>query len=73
MLTAYHRFKLHDSHQFEKTKGVYSQKMIWTIIWKEYKWTLLGTAGTWLLFDITFYGNGLFKETVLVILGLSGM
>ena len=46
MLTAYHRFKLHDSHQFEKTKGVYSQKMIWTIIWKEYKWTLLGTAGT---------------------------
>jgi hypothetical protein len=46
--------------------------MIWTIIWKEYKWTLLGTAGTWLLFDITFYGNGLFKETVLIILGLSG-
>jgi PHS family inorganic phosphate transporter-like MFS transporter len=72
ILTAYHRFKLHDSHQFKKTQGVYSQRMIWTIIWKEYKWTLLGTAGTWLLFDITFYGNGLFKETVLIILGLSG-
>lgn len=33
---------------------------------------LLGTAGTWFLFDITFYGNGLFKETVFIILGLSG-
>ena len=26
---------------------------------------LLGTAGGWFLFDITFYGNSLFQPTVL--------
>lgn len=39
---------------------------------QDFKWTLLGTASTWFLFDITFYGNGLFKETVLILLGFSG-
>lgn len=29
-----------------------------------YKWVLFGTASTWFLFDITFYANGLFKETI---------
>ena len=33
-------------------------------IW-EFRWTLLGTAGNWLIFDIVFYGNGLFSSTVL--------
>jgi len=72
LATAYHRLKLHESHQFKKTQGVVSQKEAWRLIWTDYKWILLGTAGTWFLFDITFYGNGLFKETVIIILGLSG-
>ena len=49
------------------------------------KLRLLGTAGSWFLFDITFYGNGLFKvcylimlannifqETVIDMIGLAG-
>jgi PHS family inorganic phosphate transporter-like MFS transporter len=31
----------------------------------EFRWTLLGTAGSWLIFDIVFYGNGLFSSNVL--------
>ena len=30
----------------------------------EYKWTLVGTAGTWFLLDVTFYGQGLMNTTV---------
>lgn len=30
-----------------------------------YRGKLLGTAGSWFLFDITFYGNSLFQPTVL--------
>jgi len=37
-------------------------------IW-EFRWTLLGTAGNWLIFDIVFYGNGLFSSTVLTGIG----
>jgi MFS transporter, PHS family, inorganic phosphate transporter len=37
-------------------------------IW-EFRWTLLGTAGNWLIFDIVFYGNGLFSSTVLSAIG----
>jgi len=32
---------------------------------REYWGKLIGTAGTWFLFDITFYGNSLFQPTVL--------
>jgi len=40
------------------------------IVYK-YKWQLLGTAGSWFLFDVTFYGNGLFNATVTSILNFS--
>jgi len=43
----------------------------WELVGR-HKWTLVGTALSWLLLDITFYANGLFKETVVVILGLAG-
>ena len=33
-------------------------------IW-EFRWALLGTAGSWFIFDVVFYGNGLFSSTVL--------
>ncbi len=32
--------------------------------------TLLGTGGSWFLMNITFYGNALFKETVIKLLNL---
>lgn len=37
-------------------------------IW-EFRWALLGTAGNWLIFDIVFYGNGLFSSTILSSIG----
>ena len=33
-------------------------------IW-EFRYALLGTAGSWFIFDVVFYGNGLFSSTVL--------
>lgn len=73
LLTLYHRLKLEDSVQFQRSQSMKpSAKATAKLIFREYKWVLLGTAGTWFLFDITFYGNGLFKETVFIILGLSG-
>jgi PHS family inorganic phosphate transporter-like MFS transporter len=72
ILTAYHRIRLHESQQFETThKRQISNKVLF-MIFQDFKWTLLGTTSTWFLFDITFYGNGLFKETVLILLGFSG-
>ena len=37
----------------------------------EFRYVLLGTAGTWFLLDITFYGQGLFSGTVLSIAGIT--
>lgn len=36
-----------------------------------YKWALLGTAGTWFIFDVVFYANSLFSGTVLSKIGYS--
>ncbi|GAB9474966.1 Inorganic phosphate transporter [Globisporangium polare] len=35
-----------------------------------YGWGLLGTAGTWFLFDIVFYSQNLFSTTILTVIGL---
>eukprot|EP00457_Paulinella_chromatophora_P005625 gb/GEZN01005642.1/.p1 GENE.gb/GEZN01005642.1/~~gb/GEZN01005642.1/.p1 ORF type:complete len:512 (+),score=41.84 gb/GEZN01005642.1/:132-1667(+) len=34
--------------------------------------TLLGTAGSWLIFDISFYGNSIFNATITEAMGLGG-
>ena len=34
-----------------------------SILW-EYRWTLFGTASTWFLIDVTFYGQSLMNTTV---------
>eukprot|EP01121_Diplochlamys_sp_Union-15-3_P001450 TRINITY_DN11254_c0_g2_i1.p1 TRINITY_DN11254_c0_g2~~TRINITY_DN11254_c0_g2_i1.p1 ORF type:complete len:467 (-),score=73.57 TRINITY_DN11254_c0_g2_i1:89-1489(-) len=71
LMTAYWRFTLKESSQYQKAKAAMPPiRQILPIIWA-YKWSLLGTASTWFLFDISFYGNGLFKETVLTILKLN--
>jgi PHS family inorganic phosphate transporter-like MFS transporter len=84
---AYFRFKRHitsasdqaaasptfarvDENKTIKTEEI-TQESRWSLVMK-HKWTLVGTALTWLLLDITFYANGLFKETVVDILGLAG-
>ena len=42
-------------------------------LFKRHWGSLVGTAGTWFIFDITFYANGLFSATILdeMKLGLS--
>lgn len=49
-----------------KKGGETTQKSsFWSDISQKQHWpTLLGTAGGWFLFDITFYGNSLFAPTV---------
>ena len=37
-------------------------------IW-EFRWVLAGTAGSWFIFDVVFYGNGLFSSQVLSSIG----
>eukprot|EP01125_Pyxidicula_operculata_P015475 TRINITY_DN5255_c0_g1_i2.p1 TRINITY_DN5255_c0_g1~~TRINITY_DN5255_c0_g1_i2.p1 ORF type:complete len:403 (+),score=38.50 TRINITY_DN5255_c0_g1_i2:137-1210(+) len=66
ILTFNQRLKLHETHKPTPHSSV-SLALI-----KENIPRLIGTAGTWFLFDITFYGNGLFKETVIDILQLHG-
>ena len=53
-----------------QTKTSSFRKTLLTIY--EFRYVLLGTAGTWFLLDITFYGQGLFSGTVLSIAGISG-
>jgi len=77
ILTAYPRYKLTESKRFQlrvsekenKVQEPFLQRFIarLAIIYK-YRWQLLGTAGSWFLFDVTFYGNGLFNATVTSIL-----
>jgi PHS family inorganic phosphate transporter-like MFS transporter len=49
-------------HQNDKVK-------IWTQVRKYWK-RLLGTAGSWFLIDIVFYGNGLLSSTILSVFGI---
>ena len=37
---------------------------------KSHWFHLIGSAGTWLLFDIVFYANGLFSSTLIAMMGL---
>jgi len=50
-----------DSVHAKKREG------FWDTI-KIYWVTLIGTAGTWFLLDVTFYANGLFSATVIELL-----
>ena len=52
-------------------KGADGKTKIATMDWKtslailwEFKWTLVGTASTWFLIDVTFYGQGLMNSSV---------
>jgi PHS family inorganic phosphate transporter-like MFS transporter len=68
------RVTMHESREFQK---IQEEKLVW---WREiykradkimsnHKKDLLGTAGTWLIFDIVFYGNALFLPTIADIVG----
>ena len=63
----YPRFKAQEPPRFEaaaRTKP--DVRKIVKIYWKN----LIGTAGTWFLFDIVFYGNSLFSGPILAAVGI---
>ncbi|KAF0742906.1 hypothetical protein Ae201684P_000376 [Aphanomyces euteiches] len=49
--------------------NVHVAKVRWTFILKHYGRSLLGTAGTWFLFDIVFYAQNLFTASILTVVG----
>jgi PHS family inorganic phosphate transporter-like MFS transporter len=61
LATIYWRVKMTETGAF---LGVDDRKLHWSD-WKENARALIGTAGTWFLFDITFYGNGMFAAAIL--------
>jgi PHS family inorganic phosphate transporter-like MFS transporter len=54
-------------HEDVSTSTVSSSSSLWASIWHEPHLIqkLLGTAGTWFLFDVLFYGNTLFEPIVM--------
>jgi len=70
------RVMMEETHEFKKIKE--QQLPLFTdlfnkakLVVSKYTRDLIGTAGTWLIFDITFYANGLFVPTLLDVMGLS--
>ena len=80
LLTLYWRFKIVESeiynNQREKEIGEDGEEVLKSgrvkmlplkvtldCLW-EYRWTLFGTASTWFLIDVTFYGQSLMNTTV---------
>lgn len=59
----YWRCKMPETSHFERAAGKQRHSTLSTIR-KNWK-TLVGTAGTWFIFDITFYANGLFSTTII--------
>jgi len=62
----YWRQKLEETHVPVKKRPADPKKIA------QHAWNLFGTASTWFLFDIAFYGNGFFKETIIQLVGLGG-
>ena len=62
VLTAPLRMQLSDSLEFTAARKVRRPTQEWARdIFAEHGRALLGTAGSWFLFDVIFYGNGLFQ------------
>ncbi|KAF0691598.1 hypothetical protein As57867_017155, partial [Aphanomyces stellatus] len=51
------------------SSNVHVAKVRWSFILKHYGKNLLGTAGTWFLFDIVFYAQNLFTASILSVVG----
>jgi len=43
----------------------------WEMVW-DYRYVLLGTGGSWFIFDVVFYANGLFAAGILQAAGIGG-
>ncbi|KAF2076065.1 hypothetical protein CYY_002629 [Polysphondylium violaceum] len=68
LIMIYFRLKMKETTSFSSRAKLAKRKMFKLIVTKYWK-TLLGTAGGWFIFDITFYANGLFNATIVSLLG----
>jgi len=62
ILTMPLRMRLSDSLEYSAAKKHLRPTGEWLAeVWSQHGRALLGTAGSWFLFDVVFYGNGLFQ------------
>ena len=67
----YFRYKAHETEDFRAVQSARVSHVVNILAALHVYWRpLLGTALSWLLLDITFYGNGLFSGTITNLMGL---
>eukprot|EP01132_Coremiostelium_polycephalum_P010755 gene10755-13163_t len=69
LIMIYFRIRMKETTQYATRAKVQKRDMF--LIIKKYWKTLIGTAGAWLIIDITFYANGLFNATMVSIIGFA--
>ena len=62
MVMMYWRCKMKETKAFARSKA--RRVSQWVLIRQNWK-RLVGTAGCWFLFDVTFYANGLFSSVII--------
>jgi len=78
-VVCYYRFTAEETEAFKNvqqrgsmvTNAAAEKKARFAFILKNYWKNLLGTAGTWFLFDIVYYSQNLFSASILTVVGLS--
>ncbi|OQR99668.1 inorganic phosphate transporter [Achlya hypogyna] len=71
LFLVYYRITAEETQAYKTmmAEEVHTQKIRWSFILKHYGKSLLGTAGTWFLFDIVFYAQNLFTASILSVIG----
>ncbi|OQR86603.1 inorganic phosphate transporter [Achlya hypogyna] len=71
LFLVYYRITADETHVYKHmlAEEVHMKKVRWSFIVKHYGKSLLGTAGTWFLFDIVFYAQNLFSASILSVIG----
>ncbi|EQC25029.1 hypothetical protein SDRG_17089 [Saprolegnia diclina VS20] len=71
LFLVYYRITAEETHVYKTmlAEEVHMKKIRWSFILKHYGKSLLGTAGTWFLFDIVFYAQNLFSASILSVIG----
>jgi PHS family inorganic phosphate transporter-like MFS transporter len=74
MITFYFRYNIFKSQGSEELKKRERKRFSDTLSMIKMNWkVLLGTAGSWFIFDIVFYANALFSSTILSLLKLDSV
>ncbi|OQR86174.1 inorganic phosphate transporter [Thraustotheca clavata] len=71
LFLVYYRITAEETHVYKNMLAdeVHMKKVRWSFIIRHYWKSLLGTAGTWFLFDIVFYAQNLFTASILTVVG----